>query len=125
MAAPDVLDYGGALANSDRVVGPLLVTVGGIAAANVVREVRLAALPLAAWLLIAPWLLDAPTPALISNMATGLAAGLLGFVRGRPGGSYGGGWRAVWSSESPYRDIDRQDSPDEQPTIKQRERQVR
>lgn len=109
MASADVLGYGTPMATSDRIAGPLLVTVGGIAVWEVVRPVRLAALPIALWLLIAPWLLDATTAALISNTATGLAAGLLHLVRGEPAAVFGGGWTAIWSSPSPYEDVEPQD----------------
>lgn len=104
MAAPDVLGYGGALADSNRIVGPLLVTTGGIAIWEVTRKARLAALPLACWLLASPWIFGAPTEAIISNMATGIAAGLLSLVHGHVPDKFGGGWVAIWSPESPYED---------------------
>lgn len=107
MAAPDVLGYGAPLADSNRVVGPLLVTVGGVAIWEVTRMTRLATLPLAGWLLVSPWIFDAPTVAIVSNMATGIAAGLLSLVHGQVPDKFGGGWVAVWSSDSPYEDVTR------------------
>src|SRR5688500_7976224 len=62
MTAPAVLDYGGAARTTDRIVGPLVASIAVIAVWEVLRPARWAVLPLAAALVIAPWMLgyDAP-----------------------------------------------------------------
>ena len=125
MAAPAVLNYGSPLADSDRVVGPLLVTIGGVAVWEVTRKARLAALPLGIWLLIAPWLFGGPASAISSNVGTGLAVGALSMVHGYPAPAFGGGWEALWSSPSPYADRSRSDRPTRNERAQQAERQAK
>jgi hypothetical protein len=74
MAAPDVLGSSGTGADSDHLVGALIVVVSVIAMAEVVRACRFLNLALALWLLIAAWVLDGNTTA---SLASDVAAGVL------------------------------------------------
>lgn len=51
-------DSAGAMANSDHLVGALVVTFSIMAFAEVGRAMRFINIPLGAWLIAAPWLLD-------------------------------------------------------------------
>jgi nucleoside-diphosphate-sugar epimerase/uncharacterized membrane protein len=64
----------GAAADSDHIVGSLVVTFSIMALGEVARPMRLANLALGAWLLAAPWLLDGYSTVAV---ATTLIAGLL------------------------------------------------
>lgn len=81
----------GAMANSDHLVGALVVTFSIAAWAEVARSVRFVNALLGAWLVAAPWLLEGSGSALA--MANGVAAGLLlialAFPRGPVRESYG------------------------------------
>src|SRR5687767_1665798 len=57
MAAPAALDYTGAAATSDRVVGPIAASVACMAIWPVLRSLRWVNVVLGAWLVAAPWLL--------------------------------------------------------------------
>jgi len=82
MAAPDVLGIDGGTADSDRFVGALVVTFAMIALAEVARSVRLLTVPLAAWLLVAPWLLDGSMASAVSDLVSGLLLLALSLPRG-------------------------------------------
>jgi len=96
MAAPGVLGYGEPASTSDRVVGPFIATFACVAIAEYSRGCRPAVLPLALWLLIAPWILSYPLDATVNSMATGAAAGGLALVPGRVKRSYGAGWTGLF-----------------------------
>lgn len=104
MAAPDVLGHGAPLAHSDHIAGPLLVTIGGISIWELNREARFAAIPVGVWLLVAPWLLGAGAAGTVNGMIAGVTSIALAFLRGQPSQAFGGGWSALWTSPSPYRD---------------------
>lgn len=82
MAAPDVLGLDGSTSDSDRLVGALVVTFAMIALAEVARPVRLLNVPLAGWLVLAPWLLEASAAATVSGIASGLVLLALSLPRG-------------------------------------------
>lgn len=75
---------GGAMANSDHLVGSLIVTVSIIALAEVGRALRFINVALGAWLVAAPWLLDGAggTPAAVNSVVCGLLAIGLSVPRG-------------------------------------------
>ncbi|MGM1057565.1 MAG: SPW repeat domain-containing protein [Bacteroidota bacterium] len=56
MSAPQVLDYSGSMANSDNIVGALIVTLGVIAMSEVARMVRYINILFRLWLLAAPFI---------------------------------------------------------------------
>lgn len=88
---------GGALADSDHLVGCLVITVAVTACAELARPVRFLNLPLGAWLIAAPFLLDGGTGAgAVAGMVAGVALVLLNLPRGRLSGEHYGGWdRAI------------------------------
>ena len=65
------------------------------------RGVRWVAVPVAAWLVIAPWLLGFPADATASSVVTGLIAGALSQVDGDVRANFGGGWRVLVQSDEP------------------------
>ncbi|HEU4682184.1 MAG TPA: SDR family oxidoreductase [Gemmatimonadales bacterium] len=99
MAVPQLLGYAGPTAVSEYIVGPIIATIGLVAAWEAMREFRWANLPFGFWLSIAPWLLGAPKAVILNDLAVGIAllafAPAGGVVRGR----YGGGWSSLWGAE--------------------------
>lgn len=96
MAAPAVLGHAGTPAEiSDRTLGPIIAAVSFIAAWGVVRALRWTALPLAAWCVYAPWFLDFPATAAVSNLVVGLALAVTAFTGGGVQRRFGGGWRSL------------------------------
>ena len=102
MAAPALLGYGAdpaGAAIAHRIVGPMLVSVGVVASAGMMRGVRWLALPLGAVLLISPWLSGYGTTPLVVGGVTGLLAILLGCVHGAVRDRHGGGWSSLVRKE--------------------------
>jgi hypothetical protein len=94
--APDVLDYGGTLATTHHVAGPLIVAVAIIAAAEVMRGLRWLNAGAGAWLLVASsWLGLASVPG-VNGAEVGLGVLVLATVRGRVRQQFGGGWRDIF-----------------------------
>lgn len=85
-------DTSGAMANSDHLVGSLVITCSGIALAEVVRPVRLINVLFGLWLIAAPWLLDGVTSnlAVWNGIVVGLALIVLALPRGRIKNAYNG-----------------------------------
>jgi hypothetical protein len=67
MAVPDVLRSTGAAANSDHLVGALILTIAAVAMAEVTRAARFLNTAIGLWMLAAPWLLGGFTPAAFWN----------------------------------------------------------
>jgi len=91
MFAPDVFGTTGRAADSDHLVGALLLTIAVIATAEVIRAVRYVNVLLGAWVIAAPWLLggmpgDARWAAVIAGAAIVLLALPRGTVRERYAG---------------------------------------
>lgn len=83
MFAPSVFRTTGAAADSDHLVGALIVTFAVIAWAEVSRATRWLNISLGAWLIAAPWLLSGGnTAALWNNVVVGAAVIVLTFRRG-------------------------------------------
>lgn len=95
MVAPAVLEYRGAVATSDRVVGPVTASLAIVSAWAVLRSVRWAIVPIALWIAVVPLVLPAEGAAAVSEA---VSAGLL-LILTPPGGSepqrFGGGWRSL------------------------------
>jgi len=83
----------GAVANSDHLMGALIVTVSVCATAEVARPLRLLNVPLGLWLIIAPWLLAGATIGITLNDAiAGLVVVGLSLPRGRRSKEHYGSW---------------------------------
>jgi hypothetical protein len=85
-------DSSGAMANSDHLVGALVITFAIMAFAEVARAVRFVVIPLGAWLIAAPWLLNgiASPMAIWNGVICGIVIIALALPRGRIRNSYAG-----------------------------------
>jgi hypothetical protein len=95
-----------AAADSDHLVGALIVVVAVISLAEVARPARFLIVPLGLWLMAAPWFLDAATAGSRLNSALmGLAVTLLSLPLGKLRDHYGRYDRVVlWSPRSSARE---------------------
>ncbi len=101
MASPTVLDYAGnAAGTNDRIVGPLVVSVAGIAVAEVSRPFRWCQIVLGLWLLIAPWVFGHATVPLLNDLIVGVLLIVLATRGGQVSEAFGGGWPSLWRSEA-------------------------
>lgn len=97
MAAPGLLNVQGALADSQHLVGALVVTVAMIAIGEAARPVRFINILFGAWISAAPWLLlDATRGTAWIDVAVGAALILLSLPRGRVEDRYGAWNRYVF-----------------------------
>lgn len=81
------------MANSDHLVGALIITVAVIAMAEVARPVRFLNVGFGLWLIAAPWLLDgASVIASWTGVFVGLAVIALSLPRGRLSREHYGSW---------------------------------
>ena len=80
------------MANSDHMIGALIVTFSIIAFAEVVRSVRFINIVFGAWLIAAPWLLDgvATSSATWNSVICGILLIVIAIPRGRVKDSYAG-----------------------------------
>jgi uncharacterized membrane protein len=93
------LIYGaeGAMANSDHLMGSLLITVSVLAMAEVARPLRLLNVFIGLWLLAAPWLFaGGSTMAIINGSVAGLAVIVLSIPQGPIRYRYAGWNRLIW-----------------------------
>ena len=101
MASPALLGFEGIAADNDHIVGPIIASFAVISWWESTRVVRLYNIPPAAWLLLAPWVLGyESTGALVNDMLVGAVVLGLSFVKGKITETYGGGWSAIWQSDS-------------------------
>ena len=83
LASPQILGTGGPLSDNNNIAGALVATVAVIAMAEVVRPLRLLNLGVAAWILVAPLLLDGANGATwISSIVVALAVAAPSLPRG-------------------------------------------
>jgi len=91
------LVYGsqGAMANSDHLVGSLVITISVLALAEVARPLRFLNVPLGIWLLVSPWVLDGGGEgSTLGSVALGIALVILSLRRGPIRHRYGN-WNAL------------------------------
>lgn len=101
MAAPAVLGHAGTtVGSSDRVVGPLVVSAAFLGIFTITRPVRWFNLLPGVWLLVAPWVLGAPTAATVSDVVAGLVVLALAPVGRLAYSRYGGGWASLRSPDT-------------------------
>ncbi|HZO91682.1 MAG TPA: vitamin K epoxide reductase family protein [Chthonomonadaceae bacterium] len=91
MFAPSVLGTHGAMADSDHLVGAVVLTIAVITMAEVVRAGRFLNVLLGLWIVAAPWLLSgAPMAGRLADAAAGIALILLSLPRSVVRERYGG-----------------------------------
>ena len=101
MASPAILGFEGIAADNSHIVGPVIASFAVISWWESTRVVRLYNVPPAAWLLLAPWVLGyESTNAIVNDMLVGAVVLGLSFVKGKITETYGGGWSAIWKSDS-------------------------
>ena len=100
MFAPALLGYDGTrAADVNRAIGPLIATVALCAAAEVLKAVRWANLPLAGALVLlalSPRPVTTPWPALVSDLASAAVVIGLTLVPYPTVTRFGGGWSSLW-----------------------------
>lgn len=94
MFTPLVFGTTGAMADSDHIVGGLVITVAIIAMAEVARPLRFVNVGFGLWLVAAPWLLSGVPSGLatVNSVIAGLALVALSLPRGRRSAEHYGGW---------------------------------
>jgi len=94
MFTPLVFGTSGAMADSDHIVGGLVITVAIIAMAEVARPLRFVNVAFGLWLVAAPWLLSGVPSGLatVNSVIVGLALVGLSLPRGRRSAEHYGGW---------------------------------
>lgn len=105
MASSAVLSYTSVktIADNEHIVGPIIAAFAIISWWEATRVVRLYNIPLAVWLLLAPWVLNYDhTLATANSMLVGALVLGLSFVKGKIEDSYGGGWAALFNSDSTH-----------------------
>lgn len=96
MAAPAVLEYDGAAAANDRIVGPIAGSFAFVACWEVLMAMRWPTLPLGLWLLVAPIVFGYPESAMwVSSMVSGLVIAAAAFVGHDTRSEFDGGWSSV------------------------------
>ncbi|MFC6811741.1 vitamin K epoxide reductase family protein [Natrialbaceae archaeon GCM10025810] len=99
MLSPTVFGTDGLVADSSHLVGSLVVSFTVIATAEPARVIRFLNVPLAGWIIAAPWVLGAPTMAAINATVAGLLVLALSVPRGPIRDRYGG-WERYATSET-------------------------
>lgn len=100
MVAPAVLGHAGtAIGKSDRIAGPLILSTAFLAFFAITRLVRWFNLLPGAWLLVAPFVLGAPTDATVSDVVCGVVVLALAWIDKAPQDKYGGGWDTLVKPE--------------------------
>ena len=82
-----------AMADSDHLIGCLIITVSVTAFAEIARPLRFLNVPMGAWLIAAPFVLQgASTIGTFASVALGAAVIVLSLPRGKLSGEHYGGW---------------------------------
>ncbi|MBW3669777.1 MAG: vitamin K epoxide reductase family protein [Actinobacteria bacterium] len=90
MAAPAVLGTAGGAADSDHIIGALVVCIAVVAMAEIGRTLRLLDVGFGAWLIVAPLVVEGGSPAYtVSSLACGAALVALSLPRGAVRERYG------------------------------------
>lgn len=103
MASPSILGTEGTTADNDHIIGPIITSFAIISWWEATRVVRLYNLPLGAWLILAPWVLGHDgTLAIANDMVIGALVIAFSLVKGKVTETYGGGWSAIWQSDTSH-----------------------
>jgi len=91
MASPDIFNIVGRAADSDHLLGALVVVVAITAMAEVARALRFANILLAVAIMAAPWVLGGtPLTARLNDLVAGVLLIALSIPRGKIQNRYGG-----------------------------------
>jgi hypothetical protein len=97
-ASPDVMGYEGPERLNNQIVGPLVISVAIIAAAETTRAMRWINVALGCWLMLAPVLLRYdPLHVGVRSSLVGLAVVGLSWLPGSHTHQLGGGWARLWA----------------------------
>jgi len=109
-ASPDVMGYEGPERLNNQIVGPLVVSVAVIAAAETTRAMRWANVALGCWLMLAPVVLRyEPLHVGVRSSLLGLAVLGLSWLPGTRTHQLGGGWARLWTRRPAEENADRSD----------------
>jgi hypothetical protein len=95
MVAPALFGYGGAAADVQRVIGPVVACLAVVGFWETTRGLRWGVLAAGAALLVAAPLAGGGSAALAGGLSAALALLVLPWLGGHTEGRYGGGWRAL------------------------------
>jgi len=94
------------MADSDHLVGALIITVAVIAMAEVARALRFINGVFGLWLIAAPWLLSGVGPlASGASVVVGVAVIALNLPRGRRSNEHYGGWDFARATTRAFRSL--------------------
>ncbi|MCJ8167245.1 SPW repeat protein [Pontibacter sp. E15-1] len=100
MASPAIIGSEKIATDNAHIAGPIIASFAVISWWEATRSVRLYNLPVGAWLLLAPWVLQYQhTAPLVNDMVVGALVIGLSLVKGKITDQYGGGWSAIWKSK--------------------------
>lgn len=95
MATPSLFGYSGAAADVDHVIGPLAVSIGIMAASQILRAMRWMNVPLGIALLASLILTPRPGGGSWAIAVAGLILVTAAFRRGEIDVEFGGGWASL------------------------------
>ena len=101
MAAPYALGIDKIAANNAHIIGPVIASFAIISFSPCTSVVLKFNLPLGVWLLVAPWILNyEDITAIINDILTGFFVIIFSLIKVKIKKRFGGGWKAVWKSNS-------------------------
>lgn len=89
MFAPALLGYENSIADSDHVMGALVITFSVIAIGEIVRTLRFLNIITGLWIMLAPFILGGTSAAMINGVGCGLLLVILSLRKGKTVNSYG------------------------------------
>lgn len=92
MTAPSLLGYGGIAADIDHIAGPVVASLGVMAASQILRALRWANVVIGGLLMATAPLLGRPLGSVVVAVAAGSLLIATGLVRGTVDEEFGGGW---------------------------------
>lgn len=95
LVSPGVLDLGDGASTSCWIAGPIVASIGYIAAWSIARGLRYLNAPFGLWLAVSPLVLGFGGAGAASCVLAGLAILGLALAPSRVEARYGGGWRSV------------------------------
>lgn len=92
MAAPSLFGYGGIAADIDHIAGPIVASLGIMAASQILRALRWANVAIGGLLVATAPFLGRPLDSVVVAVAAGSLLLVTGLVRGTVDEDFGGGW---------------------------------